>query len=83
MGLLTSAGSTARVLGPIMVSYVYDATGVYLTFGIILITMSMALTVTIVLYKRMVPFQLPEMSELDEEGGGKAQVDSKRDSDSD
>ncbi len=39
MGLLTSAGSTARVLGPIMVSYIYDEYGVYLTFGIILITM--------------------------------------------
>ncbi len=57
MGLLTASGSFARVMGPIMVSYVYDAEGVYLTFGIILITMAMALVITIALYPRMVPFK--------------------------
>ncbi len=39
MGILTSAGSSARVLGPIMVSYIYDEYGVYLTFGLIIISM--------------------------------------------
>jgi len=57
MGYLTAAGSAARVIGPIMVSYVYDAKGVYLTFGIIIATMAVSLVISTVMYKRMVPFQ--------------------------
>jgi len=57
MGYLTAAGSAARVLGPIVVSYVYDTKGVYLTFSIIIVTMVLSLIISTVMYKRMVPFK--------------------------
>ncbi len=77
MGALTAAGSLARVLGPIMVSYVYNAFGLYLTFGIIIASMFVALAITLVMYKRMVPFKLPEGFDDVKEDKGSPELEAK------
>ena len=58
MGALTASGSLARVMGPIFVTYVYNAFGLYVTFGIIEILTIITLILNLVYYKKMVPFQL-------------------------
>ncbi len=52
MGLLTTAGGTARVLGPIVFSKTYQDEGLFLTLGIIIGILSTALIINIVTYHR-------------------------------
>lgn len=56
MGALTASGSLARVLGPIVVSYVYNLFGLYATSGLIVALMLVALALTLAAYRRLVPF---------------------------
>jgi hypothetical protein len=58
MGYLTAAGSSARVAGPIVVSYVYKYFGTYPTIAIMIGSLLISLALTIFTYKRMAP---PEM----------------------
>ena len=60
MGILTSSGSLARVMGPLVVSYVYEGFGLYATYGLILGSMILSLILTVGFYKRLVPFKMPD-----------------------
>jgi ceroid-lipofuscinosis MFS transporter 7 len=55
LGLLTTAGSLARVVGPIFVAFIYRSYGTWLTFGIISAVLFVAMLLTLVSYKRLVP----------------------------
>lgn len=59
MGVLTSVGSLSRVAGPIFVSYVYTKLGTYWCFGILCVFMVVAFTELTLLYKRLVPMDIP------------------------
>lgn len=52
MGLLTMAGSCARVVGPILFTWLYEQFGIYITFSIIAATLVVSLVLYIVTYKR-------------------------------
>jgi len=57
MGLLTAAGSFARILGPIFVSYIYEAYGTYWTFGLCAASLLLATIATLFTYKRLIPIE--------------------------
>lgn len=57
MGALTAGGSLARVLGPIFVTFVYQNLGTYATMGIVTGSMVLSLIITLLTYKRLVPFK--------------------------
>ena len=79
MGLLTAAGSLARVLGPLMVSYVYNGYGLYVTYGLIMASMIIALILTVLFYKRMVPLKMPgELTQNGQDKNGAAVLGSMR-----
>ena len=70
MGILTSAGSFARFVGPIFVTSIYNKFGPYLTIGIVVISLALALLSSIIFYRRLVPLKAVdesiEMRELDD-----------------
>ena len=53
MGILTTSGSLARVIGPIGVSFVYQAYGTYFTFGGICTILTLALLAGVLSYPRL------------------------------
>nr|XP_040579038.1 uncharacterized protein LOC121127673 [Lepeophtheirus salmonis] len=55
MGALASSGSFARVIGPIIVSYIYRIYGTNVTSGLMLVLTLFSLFVSIIFHKRMVP----------------------------
>ena len=55
MGAITAAGSLARILGPVSVTYIYTELGTYWTFGIATATVAAALLVTGLTWNRLVP----------------------------
>ena len=57
MGLLTAAGSLARICGPIFVSEIYKEFGTYWTFGLCAGSILLATIVTLATYKRLVPIE--------------------------
>lgn len=57
MGFLTAAGSLARSLGPVFVSYVYTHTGPQITFGILDGYVGFMIILSVVSYKRLVPYK--------------------------
>ena len=58
MGILTTSGSLSRVIGPVGVSYVYQAYGTYFTFGGVCTILTMALLAGVLSYPRLkVKFQ--------------------------
>ena len=69
MGILTSAGSFARFVGPIFVTSIYNKFGPYLTIGLVVISLALALLSSIIFYKRLVPLKVADeniaMKELD------------------
>lgn len=58
MGAITVFGSASRIVGPLLVSYVYNPTGMYSTVSILLGSMLLSLTLSLVYYKRLVPFSV-------------------------
>ncbi len=52
MGMLTTAGGMARVIGPIAFSRTYRSDGLYLTLGIICGILGLALIINIVTFRR-------------------------------
>merc|ERR1712150_197638 len=58
MGLLMSSGSGARVLGPILVTYIYEELGLYVTTGFVVATLLLALVLNLAAYKYMVPMKM-------------------------
>ena len=61
MGYLTAAGSSARVAGPIVVSYVYKFFGTYPTIGLMVGSLFISLVLTILTYKRLAPESLDDV----------------------
>ena len=80
MGILTSAGSFARFIGPIFVTSIYNKFGPYLTIGVVVISLALALLSSIVFYKRFVPLKVAdeniELKKLDhaDKGDGAKEV---------
>ena len=58
MGILTTSGSLARVIGPIGVSFVYQAFGTYFTFGGICTILTLALLAGVLSYPHMKVIEL-------------------------
>jgi ceroid-lipofuscinosis MFS transporter 7 len=58
MGILTATGCCARVVGPIFITYVYNASGLYLTFGLVEILMVISLVLVLVTYRKLVPLKV-------------------------
>ena len=55
MGILTSAGSFSRVVGPVFVSYLYTSEGPFWTFLTLLIAMILITSLNCSIYKRLQP----------------------------
>jgi len=53
-----SSGSGARVLGPILVTYIYEELGLYVTTGFVVATLLLALVLNLAAYKYMVPMKM-------------------------
>ena len=68
MGLLSSFGSLSRVLGPIAVSYIYTNYGTYLVIGLMCASMVVALVLTLIFYKKLIPIKMPSMDTTDAGG---------------
>lgn len=56
MGLLTTSGSLARVVGPVFVSYIYQELGTWYLFGIVASSLGLSFIVTTVAYRQLVPY---------------------------
>ena len=68
MGVLTTSGSLARVLSPIVLAWVYKLFGLYITMGLTVIVLSVGLFLVIITYKRFSPrVQTVEDDEDDKE----------------
>ena len=52
MGMLTTSGSVARVIGPIGFAWLYETWGIYLTFSLIAACIFISLLLIIIFYKR-------------------------------
>ena len=76
MGVLTTSGSLARVLGPIVLAWVYELFGMYITMGLIVIVLSVGLFLVIITYKRFSPkVQTVEGDEDDKESQSEQAVE--------
>lgn len=58
MGILTSTGSLSRVVGPILVSYIYTEMGTRWTFSLLFCAMVLTSVLDVALYKRLVPMNV-------------------------
>ena len=58
MGLLTTSGSLARVIGPIFVSFIYEKYGTWLLFGLVALSLALSFIVTTLAYRQLVPYDL-------------------------
>ena len=74
MGILTAAGSFARILGPIFVSEIYKEFGTYWTYGITALSLALAGVGTLLTYKRLVPLE----SRLESDESNVADVDNSK-----
>jgi len=57
MGLLTASGSLARIMGPILVSYVYEEKGTYWLFGLCAASLLSTGCITSAAFRHLVPPQ--------------------------
>ena len=55
LGMLGMCGSLSRVVGPIVVSYIYEELGTYWSYGIIIFVLSLALILILLSYTRLKP----------------------------
>ena len=73
MGILTAAGSFARILGPIFVSEIYKEYGTYWTYGLCSGSFVLVGLITLLTYNRLVP--LETRMERDKRAAGAATRD--------
>ncbi|KAJ8683368.1 hypothetical protein QAD02_019160 [Eretmocerus hayati] len=59
MGLMTGAGCLSRVMGPVVVAYVYTRLGIYQTFGVTGLMLVLCMLWLAILNERLVPLQTP------------------------
>ena len=57
MGFLTAAGSLARSIGPIFVSYIYTHLGPQITFAILDGYIGVVIILAVLFYTRLVPYK--------------------------
>ncbi|XP_050725040.1 major facilitator superfamily domain-containing protein 8-like [Eriocheir sinensis] len=62
MGVLTGVGSLSRITGPIFVSFIYAKYGTYACFGGLLAMMIIAFIALVLMFKRLVPMEIPQSS---------------------
>ena len=67
VGLMTTFGSLARVIGPIIVTTTYTSVGTYLALGIVAGSMVVTLLMNLSVYDRMVPLNLSQNVIVEEE----------------
>ena len=58
MGIITAAGSFARILGPIFVSEIYKELGTYWTYGLTALSLALATLGTVLTYRRLIPLEM-------------------------
>ena len=58
MGIITAAGSFARILGPIFVSEIYKEFGTYWTYGLTALSLALATLGTVLTYRRLIPLEM-------------------------
>ena len=59
MGILTAAGSLARIVGPLFVTFLYDLVGPQITMSSIIGVLALAVLVLSSTCYRLVPFGAP------------------------
>ena len=57
MGLLTSAGSLARGMGPLLITLLYQHKGPEITFATVVGLIGLAIIVFLIFYRRLVPYR--------------------------
>ena len=67
MGIIISIGSLARIFGPLMVTFIYNDYGLYLTFGILETMLLASLIFPILFYKRIIPMKMPKVDDSSKE----------------
>jgi len=55
LGLFATSGSVARVVGPLVVTEIYELWGTYVLFAVVTATLVIALIATLFAYRQMVP----------------------------
>ena len=55
LGLFVTSGSIARVVGPLVVTAIYQDLGTYVMFGAVTATLAVSLIFTLFSYKSLVP----------------------------
>merc|ERR1719348_594051 len=55
LGLFATSGSVARVVGPLLVTEIYEQWGTYVMFGTVTATLVISLVMTLVAYRTLVP----------------------------
>ena len=58
MGVLTAAGSLARMVGPIFVSTLYEHTGPEVTFATVDGIVGIGILILLVFFTKLVPFKM-------------------------
>ena len=58
MGILTTSGSVARVVGPVFVSFIYEKYGTWLLFGLVALSLGLSFIVTVLAYRQLVPYDV-------------------------
>lgn len=56
MGWLTAAGSLARSLGPLFVSFLYHATGPTVTFSVVVGIVGASILLLLIFCRRLIPY---------------------------
>ena len=59
MGVLTAAGSLARILGPVFVSTLYVEAGPEVTFSAVIGIVAFSIVFMTIFYHRLVPYGMP------------------------
>lgn len=56
MGVLTTSGSLARVVGPVFVSYIYQEFGTWLLFGLVTGSLVISFLISLISYRVLIPY---------------------------
>ena len=63
---MTTFGSLARVVGPIIVTTTYTAVGTYLALGIVAGSMVLTLAINVAVFDRLVPLKINQNRERED-----------------
>ena len=55
LGLFATSGSIARVVGPLLVTKIYEEFGTYVMLGTVTSTLGVSLIMTVIAYRSLVP----------------------------